>query len=167
MNNVKALRLAAGLRQADVRGHIGMGKALYSKMENGIVYPNSEDRDKLAEVLDAPAQAVATYAEDAQAAKAASRPGDRHKVKRRVSFRPRKPEEFFRALEVLDMTPTEWLRRQEANAIRAAKRKARTGEATPRTGTQKNTASTEYHGKEGLSNGWGDAGQNSGAGAGR
>lgn len=124
MNNVKALRLEAGLRKADVRGHIGMDKALYSKMENGIVYPNSEDRDKLAEVLDAPAQAVATYAEDAQAAKAASRAGDRHKVKRRVSFRPRKPEEFFRALEVLDMTPTEWLRSQERNLIRRATKKA-------------------------------------------
>ena len=140
MNNVKALRLAAGLRQADVRGRIGMDKALYSKMENGIVYPNSEDRDKLADVLDAPAQAVATYAEDAQTAKAASRPGDRHKVKRRVSFRPRKPEEFFRALEVLDMTPTEWLRRQEANAIRAAKRKAPAGGGSPSKGADENTA---------------------------
>lgn len=113
--SIKELREAAGLRQARVREAIGMDKPLYSKLENGHVFPNREDRKTIAALLKTSPGAVATYAE---------RAGDRHRQRVRVSFRPRDPAKLRWALEVLGLTATEWLRAQERNLIRRATKKA-------------------------------------------
>lgn len=67
--------------------------------------------------------AVATAQNGVETKKERKRTGDRHKVKNRISFRPKHEAEFRWALAVLDLTPTEWLRKQERAAIHAANAK--------------------------------------------
>lgn len=72
-------------------------KPLYSKMEHGLCYPNRQDREALAELYNthpdaiasynAPAAGVATGAERAETPSQTKRPGDRHKLSKRISYR--------------------------------------------------------------------------------
>ena len=156
MNNLKKLREGAGFKQKYIverlrRKGSSVDKATYSKMETDKLFPCETDREHLAELYGVAPQAVATYQEGLLPAGASKRTGDRHKSTVRVSFRPKPPGEFLHALEILGLTPTEWLRKQEKAAIRAAKRKAPAGLPSDK-GASKNIASSEYHGKGGMSN---------------
>lgn len=109
--------------------------SLLSKMETGKCNPTALTFREIARALSVSLEALASPYEVDYGIKATRRPGDRHKGKKRVSFRPKHQDEFFWALAVLDMTPTEWLRRQEKALIKAAKRKAPASAGTECKGT--------------------------------
>lgn len=96
--------------------------------------------------------AVATAQNGGEVKKERKRTGDRHKVKNRISFRPKHEAEFRWALDVLGLTPTEWLRKQERAAIRAAKKKAPGDAANIDKGACKNTLHKNYHERGEMSN---------------
>lgn len=112
--------------------------SLLSKMETGKCNPTALTFREIARALDVSFEALASPYEVDYGLKAARRPGDRHKGKKRISFRPEHPDEFFRALAVLDLTPTQWLRKQEKALLRLAKRKAPASAATEDKGVKKN-----------------------------
>lgn len=81
------------LRQSGSR----VDKPLLSKMEHGLCYPNRADRETLAQLYNthpdalasynAPFEAVATPLERAEATGQTKRPGDRHRLTKRISHR--------------------------------------------------------------------------------
>lgn len=157
MNNIRKLRERAGFRQKYIverlqRQGSSVDEPLYSKMEADKALPCDIDRARIADMYHIAPQEVATYPEGDLQDKASKLPGDRHKSSVRVSFRPAQPALFMRALEILGLTTTEWMRRQEKAAIRAAKRKAPDEAGPLDKGAKKNIAPSEYHGKGGMSN---------------
>ena len=158
MNRITMLRKAAGLTQLGVRTRlehegVKIDKALYSKLETGKVFPNVITRASMAKMFGVAPQEVATYPESVLQDTASKRPGDRHKVKWRITYRPKREAEFAWALAVLGMTPTEWFRKYEALAIQRAKKKAQAEDRSFDEGACKNTLPSKYHKGGGLSNG--------------
>lgn len=152
---IKEWREAAGLTQPELcRKAPGVRDApLLSKMERGWCNPTPETFRELCAALDASPEQLASPQDVDYGIRTSKRPGDRHKAKWRLTYRPKREAEFAWALAVLGMTPTEWFRKYEALAIQRAKKKAQAEDRSFDEGACKNTLSSKYHKGGGLSNG--------------